>query len=181
MDKKQNLVKDEERFVEKNYKWPKGYKLMPGEIKLKYLPCGLENTRNYFAMCMTCGYATFKGEVFKITKNAYLFKRIYVLFDDLSGVLSEGKEDHVWIFDKQTLVNKGVGIGDKISFEADVYVYVRKNGTMDFGLRDLTNIEFLSSEYVLPSDEDLQNQFWRDLRCELCLLSGKCDRLVCVM
>lgn len=186
MNKKQNrkkhfFAKDLEWFVDKDYEWPKGYKLMPGEIQLKVIPCGLENTRNSFAMSMASAYTEFKGEVLKITKNAYLFKRIYVCCDDGGGVLSEGKEDHVWIFDKQLLVNEGIKEGDKISFDAVAYAYVRKNGTIDYGLRDLSHIEILSSDYQLPSDEELFRQFLRDLRCEVCLYGEKCDRLNCVM
>lgn len=70
--------------------------------------------------------------------------------------------------------------GDCVEFDAEVYRYLRvKNQTIDFGIRNPSFIEKIG-EYDLPTEQELREQFLRQVRCEICLLSDHCDRIFCL-
>lgn len=142
-------------------------------------------SRNGFKGCYydAGGYGQFKGEVVQVKENGsdirYLFKRIYVEYQ--SGVdILEDKEDHVWIFKANAFKDKGIKVGDCVSFNGEIIPYVRKDGTYDLGIEtpeDITKIE----NYELPSDEQMMAQFLKQLRCETCLYSEQCYGAFCMM
>lgn len=140
--------------------------------------------RRYFEECYYNfgGENSFKGEVIKINSanKTVLFKRIFIsgIYDDGNGFT--GKEDHVWV----TVSNTSLFLpGKSYSFEADVYRYMRhgKGGkSIDFGLRNLRHIKE-STEYTLPSNEELIDQTIENLVCGICMFKKHCYGTFCLM
>lgn len=118
----------------------------------------------------------FCAEVAKLTNSHCLLKNIAISGIRVDGAGYEGKEDHVNIFDSEdisALKSCNVHVGDKIYFGADVYEYKRQDGSEDFGVKNLREIEKID-EYDLPTREELiDSQIW-DLVCEACLFKEKC-------
>lgn len=133
------------------------------------------------------GYGDFKGGVIQIKDKStkkrkdirYLFKRIYVNYDVCFDII-EDKEDHVWIFNASEFKDKGIKVGDCVSFGGQIKPYRRKDGSYDLGIEDPYNIEKINS-YELPSDEKLQEQFMKQLKCETCLFADHCDGVFCML
>ena len=73
-------------------------------------------------------------------------------------------------------------VGDSVSFGAEVYRYVKTgNGKLiDYGLRNPTGIQKIEA-YELPSDDELIMQEVKQLICETCFLSERCNRNYCMM
>ena len=82
---------------------------------------------------------------------------------------SSGIEQHVWIERKEL---DGVGVGDCVSFSAEVYQYVKKNCglCLDFGLRNLSNVKKIK-EYMLPSERDMLDEQADKLLYDTCDLA----------
>ena len=101
---------------------------MPGEFKQAEIIIGKDNCRSSLQYYYACGgyqdaFAEFKGEVIQVDKNkGYLFKRLYVCFEDPTGLIEEDKEDHVWIYDAAPFKAKNIKVGDCVSFTAIVFV-----------------------------------------------------------
>lgn len=133
------------------------------------------------------GYGDFKGEVIKITDKStkkrkdirYLFKRIDIEYD-IGLDIYEDTEDHVWIFNASELKDNGISVGDSVRFAGIIKPYRRKDGSYDLGIEDIYDIKKIDS-YELPSDEKLQAQFMKQLKCETCLFTDHCDGIVCMM
>lgn len=124
----------------------------------------------------------FCAEVAKLTDSHCLLKNIAISGIRADGTGYEGKEDHVNIIDSEdisALKTCKVHIGDKIYFGADVYEYKRKDGSEDFGVKNLREIERIE-EYDLPTREELiAGQIW-ELVCEVCTFREKCDKMCCL-
>ena len=95
------------------------------------------------------------------------------------GTMFDDKEDHVWM-EKSGF--EQYRVGDSISFEAEVYRYVKTgNGKqIDYGLRNPADIQKIE-DYELPSDDELIMQEVRQLICDTCFLSEQCTRNYCMM
>lgn len=76
--------------------------------------------------------------------------------------------------------DKGIKIGDCVSFIGEVLPYVRKDGTYDLGIENPEDIKKIEN-YELPSDEQIMIQFLKQLRCETCLYSEQCYGTFCMM
>ena len=98
-----------------------------------------------------------------------------------SGVdILEDKEEHVWIFKASAFKDKGIKVGDCVSFEGKVLPYARKDGTYDLGIENPEDIKIIEG-YELPSDEVMMEQFLKQLRCETCLYSEQCYGTFCLL
>lgn len=154
-------------------------KQLPGEFKQTEIVIGKDNCRSSLQYYYACGgyqaaFAEFKGKVIQIDKNkGYLFKRLYICFEDPTGIIEENKEDHVWIYDAAPFKTKNIKVGDCISFTALVYAYRRQDGTEDYSLKSASEIEVID-KYELPSDESIQERALSDLVCETCLYASQC-------
>ena len=95
------------------------------------------------------------------------------------GEMFDGKEDHVWM-DKSGF--EEFCVGDSVAFGAEVYRYVKTgNGKLiDYGLRNPTGIQQIEA-YELPSDDELIMQEVKQIICETCFLSDRCNRNYCTM
>lgn len=146
-------------------------------------------SRNGFKGCYldASGYGYFKGEVIKIKNKStkkhkdirYLFKSIDVEYDVGLDIIKD-KEDHVWIFNASEFKDKGIKVGDCVSFGGQIKPYRRKDGSYDLGIEDTYDIRKIDS-YELPSDEKLQAQSMKQLKCETCLFADHCDGIFCMM
>ena len=125
------------------------------------------------------GYAECKGQIqfFTKDKKKVLFKRIYVGGSFLDGQIFDGKEDHVWM-DARGF--EQFSPGDSISFHAEVYRYLKKDGKrINFGLQNPDGIEKVES-YSLPTDDDMLRQGIADFVCSICMLSEQCYGVFCM-
>ena len=120
---------------------------------------------------------SFKGQIEKISGDKICFKRIFVSGCRPDGICFEGREDHVWMSVKGFEEFK---VGDCVSFEADVYRYLKKSKgkLIDFALKDPWDIEKINA-YELPSDDDLLMQSIDSIICEMCLFKDHCF-MMCV-
>lgn len=127
----------------------------------------------------------FFGLVETIGKNKICFSR--VVFDDGDYFCSckEYCEEHVWVYvdkDAKNSIPKDLKPGDKIEFVGDVYMYRRRNGTIDFGIE---NFDFIDKiDYKIPTKAELEKShtFYatKNLICETCTFYEKCDLLTCL-
>ena len=135
--------------------------------------------RSYFAQCYFNIPLGFKGQIEKAKGKYICFKRIFIsgMFPD--GEMFDGKEDHVWM-DKSGF--EEFCEGDSVAFGAEVYRYVKTgNGKLiDYGLRNPTGIQQIEA-YELSSDDELIMQEVKQIICETCFLSDRCNRNYCTM
>ena len=108
-------------------------------------------------------------------EHHYVLKKVVIYGEDEKGMLFEGEEDHVNVFDVDVELLKSIGVksDDKIQFNAKVYKYVRRNGSEDYGLKNLSNVEKII-DYITPKEEDLLDEAIRQLVCETCLFVDHC-------
>lgn len=127
--------------------------------------------------------ATFIGKCTEIRHNRMLIKNLYGHYEFVIPEynifdVDEIYEDHVYIEGADLFQKAGIKIGDNVQFTAEIYKYKRKNGTMDYGLRN--PLDIVKSEYALTNKEkeriDCQNyeKFVQQLTCELCLYREQC-------
>ena len=122
---------------------------------------------------------SFKGRIERVTPRYVCFQRIFISGMYSDGAMFADKEDHVWMdksaFDKY-------GVGDSVSFGAEVYRYVKTgNGKrIDYELRSPTGIQKIEA-YELPSDDELIMQEVKQTICETCVLSEQCTLNYCTI
>lgn len=120
--------------------------------------------------------SVFCATVVHCEENHYVLKKVVIYGKDEKGMLFEGEEDHVNIFDAadvELLTNIGVKNDDKIQFNAEVYKYVRQNGSEDYGLKNFSNVKKII-DYITPKEEDLLDEAIQQLVCETCLFVDRC-------
>lgn len=141
-----------------------------------------ECTREGFKACYFdgMGYGTFKGEVIDIKDNKYLFKRIHIEYMGDMGIHYVAKEDHVWITDKKEFAKKSIKIGDKVKFSGRIKVYQRSDGSHELGICEITDCSKID-DYELPTSEELEEQFLKQVRCETCMYKNQCYGTFCMM
>lgn len=158
-------------------------KKMPREIELDvihiYSDCRTYLNWYYWEGGHSVAHGDFKGKVEKIDNRGILFKRLYVDFFESDGNGVEGKEDHIWIYDKTPFIKKKVKVGDCVAFTGLVYAYKRADESIDFSLKECEDIEIIE-KYELPTDEVLAKQSAERIACEVCLYSEHCNGLVCI-
>ena len=141
--------------------------------------------RNSFADCLFNdeGFGSFKGEVLisNRDKSHIIFKRLFIEY----GVLDvyEGKEDHVILLDEgEAFKDIKLKPGMNVSFLGEVYPYQRRNGTVDFGIKNVSCVEVINEDYQLPSDEDLLRQEIERFVCseDMCTFYEHCNGLYCL-
>lgn len=120
--------------------------------------------------------ATFKGVVETVNDNGKVcFKRIYIsAFDEKDGIVE--KEDHVLM---KASYYPQIEPGLCLSFSAEVYRYLRHNNTIDYGLRNPTNIEIIE-EYKLPTDDELLKREIDQTLCSNCMYHSHCNGTSCI-
>ena len=127
------------------------------------------------------GFGRFKGKVAQIKGNRYLFKRVFASwFEGPDFHECVDGEDHVWIIDGEPFAEAEIAVGDSVEFDGHVELYRRADGTYDLGIRHPDFIEKIPG-YELPSDDVMERQFMRSLRCEICLYSSQCYGTICFM
>lgn len=136
------------------------------------------NFRGGFSICYFNIPMEFKGKIEKFNKNYVCFKRIYIEGMYSDGTIFESKENHVWM---PIVGFENLNKEDNVSFFAEPYRYIKtgKGKTIDFGLRNPTNISKINY-YELPSDEELIDQELNLIICETCYLSEQCSRFNCL-
>lgn len=152
-------------------------KKLPGEIDIKTIELGSE-CRKYLYWYYAIGgndfaFGEFKGKIILINQKGILFKRLYIDFVEMDGNCVEGKEDHIWIFDKAPFIKVNIKVKDCVSFTGKVYAYKRKDKSIDFSLKECQHIKKIEP-YRLPSKEDLQIQSLERIVCETCIYSEYC-------
>lgn len=153
------------------------HKRMPGEIEETVVHISSDNYRHYLQGAYALGgrYADCKGRVIGFKKGkGYLFKSLYVGFMECAGDYIEGEEDHVWVYDAKPFIEKGVKLGDNVSFTGIVYPYKRQDGSRDYGLKECFDIEVVE-KYSLPDNETVSRQSVEGIICDtLCLYAEQC-------
>lgn len=128
----------------------------------------------------------FTGVIKSIRKRHIIFDKITFVDDsDYANITDEYMEEHVWVRDiPSEKMPNDIKVGDTITFWGKVFLYRRKNGTLDYGIEDFDYIEKCSSR-IIPSKEELDKQhqirLLRQLSCEICLYNEQCDRLNCLL
>lgn len=119
----------------------------------------------------------FKGTIQKITGDKLCFEWLDVNIDhNDGGPFDEYRETHVWM---DTDGFHEFKVGDCVKFEAEVYRYIKKNGTqMDYGLRNPSWVTRIDA-YEVPTDEDLARQNADRIICSTCLFEDHCNHLSC--
>ena len=135
------------------------------------------------------GFGLFKGQVVLIKegnkKNTkdYLFKRIFIKYMEDFGIITNDKEDHVWIQNAEPFVQAGVKVGDSVSFSGRIEIYkrwdTRKIIGYELGITNPEGIEIIPG-YELPTDEEIEKQELSKIECETCSLSNYCYRVYCL-
>lgn len=121
-------------------------------------------------------YGTFKARIESKDdkKKRTLLKNIILYFDSVEGDRVYHNIDHVWVED--TYLYEHIDISDYVEFEADVYCYERANGTSDFSLDKINNVEIIS-EYSYPSEKDSIQEFIDTVICKVsCPYNIQCQR-----
>lgn len=124
-----------------------------------------------------------------IRNNRMLIKNLYGRYELIIPEynvydVDEIYEDHVYVEGADLFQKAGITTGDTVQFSAEIYIYERKNGTVDYGLRN--PVDIVKSEYVLTNEEkdriDKQRfeQFVQQVKCELCLYQEQCCG-ICIM
>ena len=159
-----------------------------GEVPASEIPCVPVRIDNPYREAFEAGYCEdgtwdgFKGKILKFDRKGIIFQRVLFTTGPYWGSYSEYHEDHVWVFGAK--VPKSVKTGDCISFDAEIYLYRRKNGTLDYGLKDFVFREKIES-FDVPTEEELEKEhkehYEQQIRCETCLLYDKCDLMNCLM
>lgn len=130
-----------------------------------------KDIRSHFLwIYLNLGVGDFCGKITKANDNYFCFNKIYSdAMDMYDCTFSSGVEQHVWIERKGL---DGFGVGDCVSFSAEVYQYVKKNGGLglDFGLRNLSNVKRIE-EYKLPSERDMLDEQVTKLLYDTCDLA----------
>lgn len=162
------------------------------QSKNSFLPRQLEDVseckRTVLGDCYKCtGYGTFVGEVTKIEDNRIYFQHLLVQWK--YGLASfDGYEHNIWIYDSKPFKNKKIGIKDMAGFEAEVFVYKKKDNTKELGIRNIKYIEKLpplnASKEELAAFIEKHTPKPREipqwLKCETCVFTDHCDGVVCL-
>ena len=128
----------------------------------------------------------FTGVVRHIKGNNIIFDKITFVNDsDYANITDEYMESHVWVRDiPPDKIPNNIMVGDTITFYGKVFLYRRKNGTLDYGIEDFDYVG-KCSDRIVPAKEELakqhQKHFLKQLKCETCLCNEQCDRLNCLL
>lgn len=130
----------------------------PGEVKTESIEMGAD-CRQYLQWYYMEGgniqsFAIFNAHVHKKENGNIVLTRVLVAFKDKAGDTIYGKEDHVWIPECPAAVSVKLAEGDNISFKAQVYAYKRTDGSVDYSLKNLTEITKVNS-YFVPTEQAL--------------------------
>lgn len=152
-------------------------KKISGETDLTVIELGLD-CRNYLQWYYAEGgssaaFGDFKGRVLLMNKRGILFKRFHIGFCEMDGSRVEGKEDHIWIFDKKPFIKAGIKVNDCVFFTGKAYAYKRQDKSVDFSIKECENIKKIG-QYSLPDKEDLKMQGLERLVCEVCMYNEHC-------
>lgn len=118
-----------------------------------------------------------------IRNNRTLIKNLYGRYEFILPEyniydIDEIHEDHVYVAGADLFQKAGMKTGDIVQFSAEIYRYERKNGTVDYGLRN--PVDIVKSEYVLTNEEkdriDRQKyeRFAQQIKCEVCIYREQC-------
>lgn len=127
--------------------------------------------------------ATYKGKILKIQKDRVLFKEIYVNGFHSDGEGFYGKEDHIWIIDKEfanEIKKMKLKCGDCVEFEGTEYQYTRINGLTDYSVKEIFDVKQID-DYELPTDGQLHLQAIESLVCETCIFAEQCYGTFCIL
>lgn len=159
-----------------------------GEVPASEIHCIPVRINNPYRHAFEVGFCEggswdgFKGKVLLFDRRGILFERVLFTTGAYWDMYDEYHEDHVWI--RGAKLPREINKGDCILFYAKIYLYRRKNGTLDYGLKEFEFIEKLDG-YAIPTDEELKEQhqehFLHQMRCETCLMYEKCDLINCLM
>lgn len=155
----------------------KNLKKISGEVNLTVIELGLD-CRKYLQWYYAVGggnaaFGDFKGKIVLMNKRGILFKRLYIDFFEMDGTYVKGKEDHIWIFDKEPFIKVGIKAKDCVSFTGKAYAYKRQNNSIDFSLKECEDIKKIE-QYSLPDKNFLKIQSIKRFVCEMCLYNEYC-------
>lgn len=127
-------------------------------------------------------FGVYFAKVVSIEENQAVLKNVVIDGIRHDGMGFMGSEDHVNIFntkDIKRLKEKNLQPGYKICLRAQSYEYERKDGSSDFSLYNISDIEIID-DYDIPTKEELIDEQIRNLVCEVCLYDDSCDCGVCM-
>lgn len=147
----------------------KKQKLMPGEIKENNIKIEENCQRQHLQTAYIHGNGIVEctGKVINITRNRILFKYINIRFTNNEGKILKGNEKHIWVYDIKPFIKNHIYKGDKISFTAEIYPYLRKNNKKDYRLKNCTNITKINHHKKTSTNQIICN--------ELCLFKDHCN------
>lgn len=153
------------------------------------LPIKIDNPyREDFEYAFLAGetrFADFTGEIEAFAPKKVCFSR--VLFD--SGDYDCGRtdfcEEHVWVYLGKGNIPKSIRVGDTIEFYGEIYMYRRRDGTIDFGIKDFGFIGRTEKRCHLPTEEEIEvshacHRVKRTM-CGVCWMTDKCDLMNCLL
>lgn len=155
----------------------KNSKKIPGEINLTVIELGLD-CRKYLQWYYAEGggnaaFGDFKGRVLLMNQRGILFKRLYIDFFEMDGSYIKGREDHIWIFDKEAFIRAGIKVKDCVSFTGKAYAYKRQDKSIDFSVKECEEIQKID-HYSLPDKEELKMQSLERIVCDMCMYQEYC-------
>lgn len=93
------------------------------------------------------------------------------------GEWIEGTEDHIWVYDTKSFLDQDAKVGSCYSFTGVAYAYKRNDGTTDFSLKCIDDVDNIPEYYISdPRWDHLSGllQSTKELVCETCMFSRHC-------
>lgn len=130
---------------------------------------------------MSC--CTFYGVIECIADKKICFSRLVFDDGDYDCSREEYYEEHVWVKLGKDNIPPGLKVGDTIEFFGEIYMYRRRDGTIDFAIKDFDFVNKV--DYHVPTKKELEvsHAFYntKQFVCETCLYYDKCDLMNCIM
>lgn len=124
---------------------------------------------------------SFEGKLAQVQKKNFLLKDVVFTVGHYD-CMTQRLTDHIWI--RNAVLPENVKIGEAIIFDGEVYLYKRKDGSQDYGIKKFVYVGN-AEPYITPTKEQIaleqEMQFVHDLQCETCLYTEQCDRWVCYL
>lgn len=87
-------------------------------------------------------FGNFMGEVSQMDSSGILFEELSVEYEkEDMGEIEGGKDYHIWVFDTDPFIKNNIAKGDLVEFRGIVYAFHRKDMSVDFSLKECTDIK----------------------------------------
>ena len=117
--------------------------------------------------CLGLENISFEGDILSIRLERTLIRNLYFEYEK-EGEKIRAKEAHVYVYSGLPFLS--FSERDIVSFKATAYVYRRKDGSFDIGLKNANDINRI---YVIPADDEHSKA--EKLTCKRCKYKKECN------